>query len=97
MAPSRSHRRTGLRSAASFEEYLSKSNSFSFASEFHRYEQLAAGQRLACLAEAHRVGGKQRSVAATPLGRDSPSLTFMSEGWLAALDDFRNWLVREAA
>jgi hypothetical protein len=21
----------------------------------------------------------------------------MSEGWLAALDDFRNWLIREAA
>jgi hypothetical protein len=40
---------------------LLESNSFSFASEFHRYEQLAAGQRLACLAEAHRVGGKQQT------------------------------------
>jgi hypothetical protein len=26
-----------------------------------------------------------------------PSHSIMSEGWLAALDDFRNWLIREAA
>jgi hypothetical protein len=29
--------------------------------------------------------------------RSAPVLTARGGGWLAALDDFRNWLIREAA
>ncbi len=62
---------------------LLESNSFSFASEFHRYEQLAAGQRLACLEP--KLTGLVESNDEVPL-----------RGY-AALDDFRNWLIRKAA
>ena len=63
------------------------------------------------LAEAHRVGdardwplwissarlrSRNRERASARLRRQ-PSPTFMSEGWLAALDHFRNWLFRGAA
>ena len=29
--------------------------------------------------------------------RSAPELSVREGGWLAALDDFRNWLIREAA
>jgi hypothetical protein len=45
------------------------------------------------------VVGGEVGVRLRPFGPTAghPSHLIMSEGWLAALDDFRNWLVREAA
>jgi hypothetical protein len=48
--------------------------------------------------QGHRADdGPQWSADAAYATARQPSQWITSEGWLAALDDFRNWLIREAA